>query len=73
MNFNGRILNGSVVMLFVAFVVMSSSTTGALAKKRSKKNPTNHFSLQLKVKSSQIEGTLNSAKKLLDYGKKEKM
>ena len=29
--------------------------------------------MQLKVKSSQIEGTLNSAKKLLDYGKKEKM
>ena len=45
------------------------------AKKRSKKkkNALNHFSLQLKVKSTQIEDTLNGAKKLLEYGKKEKI
>ena len=41
-------------MLLVAFVVMSSLTTEALAKKRSKKIRLTTFPA-LKVKSSQIE------------------
>ena len=46
------------------------------AKKRGrkkKKDQTNHFSMQLKVPESKIGLTLEDAKKLLEFGKKEKM
>ncbi len=70
-------MNMRCVFICLLFVVISlNNNHGKVhAKKRKgkKKNPTNHFSLQLKVKSEQIEDTLMGAKKLLDYGKKEKV
>ena len=63
------------LLLFIIISLLNNDNGKVYAKKRKgkKKNPTNHFSLQLKVKSEQIEDTLIGAKKLLDYGKKEKV